>query len=158
MAIVVGLVFNFLDADAYLPQSLRFLTTAIEWLGQASIPLVLVLIGATIADEIRAGAGNRSIADGAKVIGWSGLLRLGLLPLSFLAIGLLVPATVELRRVIAVEAAMPSAVFPILLARHCGGSPTTALRVILSTSLLGLITIPLWIAAGMAVLGLVGSG
>jgi predicted permease len=44
---------------------------------------------------------------------------------------------------------MPAAVFPVVMAKHYGGDPATALRVVLATSLVGLITIPLWIRAGM---------
>jgi malate permease and related proteins len=55
-------------------------------------------------------------------------------------------ASGELRRVLYIQAAMPSAVFPIILARHYGGDPATAVRVVVATSVLGLITIPLWLA------------
>jgi len=44
---------------------------------------------------------------------------------------------------------MPAAVFPIIMARHYGGDPPTALRVVISTSVAGLVTIPLWIKFGM---------
>jgi predicted permease len=51
------------------------------------------------------------------------------------------------------QAAMPSAVFPILLARHYGGDPPTAMRVVIGTSVAGLLTIPLWVRFGMRFLG-----
>jgi malate permease and related proteins len=55
----------------------------------------------------------------------------------------------ELKQVLVVEAGMPSAVLPIVLARHYGGAPGTALRIALSTSLLALVTLPLWISFGL---------
>jgi len=154
MAIVVALLFNFLHASEHLPW---FLSTAVRLLGQAAIPMAMILVGATIADQLRPNGNLQSRSDRAKTIAWSCLLRLGLLPLAFLAIAALVPAAVELRRVIVIEAAMPSAVFPILLARIYKGDPGTALRVTLGTSILGLVTIPLWIAGGMMLLEYIGA-
>jgi hypothetical protein len=52
-----------------------------------------------------------------------------------------------------VQAAMPSAMFPVILAKHYGGDPATALRIVLITSALGLITIPLWLKFGLVVIG-----
>jgi hypothetical protein len=69
---------------------------------------------------------------------------------------MLLPASDELKRVVAVEAAMPSAVFSILMARHYAGDAGTALRVVLATSLVSLVTIPLWIPAGLALLKATG--
>jgi len=52
--------------------------------------------------------------------------------------------------VLVVEAAMPAAVFPIIIARHYGGQPLTAVQVVLWTTAVGLLTCPLWIRAGLA--------
>jgi len=49
---------------------------------------------------------------------------------------------------------MPAAVFPIVMARHYGGDPATAMRVVIGTSVVGLATIPLWIRFGMKFVGL----
>jgi hypothetical protein len=153
IAIVAALAVNYLNLAAYIPSGLA---TAIDWLGQAAIPLALVLIGATIADQVREGGNGRNTVDGVKVILWSCGLRLGLIPLAMLAMTMLLPASDELKRVVAVEAAMPSAVFSILMARHYAGDAGTALRVVLATSLVSLITIPLWIPAGLALLKATG--
>jgi predicted permease len=150
IAVMVAVTFNLLGATAHLPE---FVSTAVRWLGQATVPMALVLVGATIADQFRSGVRPQNHGDGAKVIAWSLLLRMGLLPGAFLLVAILLPASDELKRVIVVEAAMPSAVFPVLLARHYGGDPATALRVVLSTSLVSLVTIPLWISAGVWLLG-----
>jgi len=56
--------------------------------------------------------------------------------------------------VVVIQAAMPSAIFPIVLARHYAGSPATAMVVALSTSAVSLVTIPLWIPAGLKFLGI----
>ncbi len=155
VTIAVALLFNFLGLAAHLPE---FLTTAIEWLGHAAIPMSMVLIGATIADQLRHNGNAWNTVDSAKQIAWSVLLRLCVLPTAFLLVAMLLPCTIELKRVIVVAAAMPSAVFPILLARLYGGDSAAALRVVLGTSIASILTIPLWIRAGIALLEFTGGG
>lgn len=157
LTILFALALNFSHAGEHLPESLTpFFATGVKWLGQSAIPLSLILIGATIADELRPNGVVPSRFDMGKAMAWACLLRLGLFPVLFLLGATFVPGTDALKRVIAVEAAMPSAVFPIILARLYGGSPGIALRVALSTSLVSLLTIPLWIAFGLEWLGLAG--
>ena len=85
-------------------------------------------------------------------------LRLGVLPLVLLGITALIPAGPALRCVLVVQAAMPSAVFPIVLAKIHDGDMPTALRVVLGTSLVGLVTIPLWLSFGLRLFHLPGGG
>jgi predicted permease len=82
------------------------------------------------------------------------LVRLVLLPLGFLVLARYLPCSVELKRVIILQAAMPAAVFPIVMAKHYGGDTATALRVVISTSALSLITTPIWIRLGTKFAGL----
>ncbi len=49
---------------------------------------------------------------------------------------------------------MPSALFPLVMSRHYRGDLTTALRVVIGTSLVGPLTIPLWIRSGLHIAGL----
>ena len=154
VAVLVAVAFNLLEITPWLHQYAEFVLTPVRWLGEAAVPMLLVLVGASIADQLQAEGRKNRRRDTAKVIAWASLLRLGLLPIAFLLVALVLPASVELKRVIVVEAAMPSAVFPVLLARRYGGDPATALRVVLSTSILSLLTIPLWILAGLALVGL----
>ncbi|MEM1098357.1 MAG: AEC family transporter [Planctomycetota bacterium] len=124
-------------------------------LAACAIPTALILVGATVMDEFR----KADLRQGWGVMVAGCGLRLGVLPVAFLAVAwVLGPsatdlAGLELRRVIAIEAAMPTAVFPVLLARLYGGDPGTAMRVALSTSFVSLITIPLWLDFGLRWLG-----
>jgi predicted permease len=145
LAIVGGLLLNFSGAAPHLPD---FLTRAVGMLGACTIPTALLLTGAIVADrarEARFGAGARTMATACA-------LRLGVLPAAFLLLAWALPGPEELRRVVVIEAAMPAAVFPIVLSRFFGGSVPTAMRVVLATTLLSLITMPLWVAAGLALL------
>ena len=64
----------------------------------------------------------------------------------------LLPLPLELRRVLVLQAAMPAAMFPVVMAKYYGGDPATAVRIVLATSLAALLTIPLWLGFGLALL------
>ncbi|MFN3408405.1 MAG: AEC family transporter [Limisphaerales bacterium] len=142
VAIVLALGLNFAGLDGHLPGALR---NVLHLLGLCAFPLALMLVGATIADhleDLRTGGGWGVVLAGT-------VLRLALLPLGFLALARWLPAPVELQRVVVVEAAMPCAVLPIVLARHYGGDPGLALRLVLVTSGVSLVTTPLWLQFGL---------
>jgi len=154
IAIVAGVALNFAGLDTRHPGvAAQSMLTTIHMLAQCAIPLGIVLIGATIADhigELHGGGAWRTLTVAA-------VIRLGVIPLVILAPALWLPGpliSAELKQVLLLEAAMPSAVFPIILSKHYGGDPPTALRVVLGTQLLGLLTIPLWIRLGGHGLGL----
>ncbi len=147
IAIFLALTLNLTGADKLVPD---FVLKTSTMLGQCAIPIGLILIGATIADHIH----EFHSAHGWKVIVLSCLLRLGILPILFLLIAKYLPCSVELKRVILIQAAMPSGTFPILLARHYDRDPSTAVRIVVATSVASLVTIPLWIRFGMNFLGL----
>ena len=52
-SIVLALVLNFTGAMAHLPAAL---VTTLHWLGQCAFPIALILVGATIADDIKGSA------------------------------------------------------------------------------------------------------
>ncbi len=60
-----------------------------------------------------------------------------------------------MKRVLVVQAAMPSAVVSIIVARVYGGQPLVAVQIILGTTALALFTIPFWLRFGLAFAGLV---
>jgi predicted permease len=147
IAIIGALALNTLHADVWLP---KFALSTAHMLGACCFPLGIVLIGATLADssrELRADLGLRPML-------WSCLFRLGLLPILMLTLAHFIPASRELKQVLIVQAAMPAAVFPIVLARHYGGDALTSIRVVIGTSLVGFFTIPLWLRIGMKVVSI----
>ncbi|MEL7240234.1 MAG: AEC family transporter, partial [Planctomycetota bacterium] len=117
------------------------------WLADAAIPIGLLLTGATIWHDW----GEAKLKTGLPVVALACGVRLLLLPALFIGIAVTLPdawASVHLRRVLVLQAAMPSAVFPIVLSRHFGGDVGTALRIVVGTSLVSLLTMPAWIALG----------
>ena len=147
IAILIAVPMNYFKLDQHLP---NFALETINLLGQCAIPIGLILIGATFADLSK---GVR-MTDRLKIPITASILRLGIFPAAFLFIALILPLSTELKCVLAVQAAMPCAVFPIVLARHFDGSPEVALKVVLGTTLLSFLTIPLWISIGMKLLDL----
>jgi predicted permease len=147
IAIVAALALNFAGVAPHIPAVIR---SVLHLLADCAIPMALILIGATVADHLH----DFHSAHGWRVIGVAALLRLGVLPALFLLLAKWLPVSVELKRVIVIEAAMGSAVLPIVLSKHYGGDTATALRVVVGTSALSFLTIPLWIRFGMKFAGL----
>jgi predicted permease len=146
LAIVLAVGLNVANAELWMP---KFLLTTAEMLGACAFPLGIILIGAMIADS----AGELRRDFGWRTVAWASFVRLGILPALILGVAWLLPMSRELKQVLMVQAAMPAAVFPIMLARHFGGDPLTAVRIVVGTSLLGFLTIPIWLKLGLWVLG-----
>jgi hypothetical protein len=147
LAVVFAVSLNLLDATWLLPTVVH---GAIHMIGLSAVPMSLILTGATLADWIfRIKPGS----FGAVAVG-AGVLRMALLPIAFLVLARYLPGSIDLKRVLVVQAAMPAAMIPVVISKHYGGDAPLALQVVLSTSILGLLTIPLWIRFGMHFVGI----
>lgn len=145
LSIIVGLGLNFLPWHEWAapgqPGSWALLTVqrAVHLLGECAVPLGLLVAGATFHDLV--GKPGWHSDAGAAVGGIA--MRLVILPLMMLGGLALIPsAGSDFRHVIAVQSAMPAAVFPMIIARRYGGDEATAMRVIVITTLVSLFTIP----------------
>ena len=143
VAIVLSLLLNACGAARWMPRPVGITASM---LGACAFPLGIMLTGAMVADQIR----QLHPARAAGALIWSAVFRLGVIPALMLGIVRVLPCSVEVKRVIVVQAAMPAGVFPIMLSRLYGGDPATAVRIVAGTTILSLITIPLWIQVGMA--------
>mgnify|MGYP001828993538 CR=1 FL=1 len=141
--VAIGLVQTGLDAN--VPPAIG---TAIGALGSCAIPMGLILGGAIIIDFLVESqwAGSQGVV--AMAIGIRQLLMPLLMLLATVALAGGTYRGLELRQVMMLEAAMPSAVFPIVLVRLYEQDTQTALKVVLSTSLAGIVLIPVWLAIG----------
>lgn len=146
VAIVIALAVNAVGGERFTP---AFVRQTAAMLGACAFPLGIVLIGATMADS----AGDLRRHFGFRMVGWASVLRLGVLPALILGAAWLIPSR-ELKQVLIVQAAMPAAVFPIVLARHYAGDPLTAVRVVIGTSVIGFLTMPFWLRLGLRLPGL----
>jgi malate permease and related proteins len=161
-AIIFGVTINLVTAmfglrldDATLNATawgwpVKVIFDTVHLIGLCSIPLALLIIGATMADFWS----EFHPANGAGVMGLAVLVRNGICPLALVLLAAFLPVSTELKETLVVQAAMPAGVFTLLLARHNGGSVPVALQVIFATSAAALITLPLWIHFGMRLAGL----
>lgn len=144
IAILLALALSMAGLAPKVPHAIL---NSVTLLGQAALPLAFLLIGATISDFWGAG-----IFKKIKVMLVACFLRLLLLPLLFILMAKELPCSIELKRVIVLQAAMPAAVLPIVMTKHYGEDVPTALAVVFGTSLVGMLTIPFWINWGLSVL------
>jgi malate permease and related proteins len=138
-----------INLSGLAPHVPGFVTSIAHSLGVCAVPIGLLMTGVNLADYLDEPSKllHRDVAIASCVV------RLGVMPVVMLAFAWILPCSVELKRVLAVQAAMPAAVFPIIMSRYYGGQPLTAVQVVLSTTAVGLVTSPLWIRAGLAWLG-----
>lgn len=144
---IIGLIVQQMQWGTWLPMPMM---RAARLLGDCAIPAGLVLGGAIIAEHVSSVRWTQR----ASVLVLAVIVRLGILPVVFLMFARYLPMTTALDQVLLLQAAMPVATFPIVMTRLYGGDIDTALRVVLGTSLVGLISIPLWIFAGAWFLGI----
>ncbi|MSU72423.1 MAG: AEC family transporter [Opitutus sp.] len=146
ITLVVALVFNLTGLTPLLP---KVANATIHALGICGVPLGLVMTGVNLANYLKA---PRELFE-TRVSLAAMALRLGVLPVLMLLLAYYLPCSIELKRVIVVQAAMPTAMVPIILARLYGGHPQTAVQIVLGTTALGIFVIPLWLRAGLAWVG-----
>ncbi len=146
LAVVGALILNFTGGYHYIP---GIVTTITEMLGRCAIPMAIFMIGATMSKFFTKGI----LEDALRVAFASSFARIVLLAGLMLVVAKFAPISDDLKRLLVVQAAMPAAVYPIVLSRLFGGQPEVAIKVVLATSFVSLITSPLVIAWGLTWLG-----
>ncbi|MGL4594173.1 MAG: AEC family transporter [Thermoguttaceae bacterium] len=158
IAIFVAVPLNFFFKSGLVPESemshfahyFEFIFTCIQALGQAAIPMSLIMVGLTIADLTHRGSLSARWKKTIRIAFCSCFLRLLVMPAIFLALALWLPCTMPIRQILVVHGAMGSAVFPIVLSQHYNGDVNTAFDTILSNTFLSIITLPFWISLGLS--------
>jgi hypothetical protein len=147
VTLVAAVAINTTGASGLVP---GFVSNMAHSLGVCAVPVGLLMTGVNLADYLDEPAKllHRGVSLTAVAV------RLGVMPVVMLAFARVLPCSAELKRVLVVEAAMPAAVFPIIMSRYFGGQPLTAVQIVLSTTAAGLLACPLWIRAGLAWVGL----
>ena len=146
IAIAFGLILNFTGLYVWIPE---IVSKAMADLGNCSIPISLVLVGATLAGVVE----KQKAKIDWRIIGGSTFVRFLVMPALILMVASCCNFSKELQRVLIIESAMPAAIFPIVLAKHYGGKPSVAVQIVIATSILSLLLTPLLILAGVKILG-----
>jgi malate permease and related proteins len=153
VAVIAGLLLVALDWDGMrisdageaVPGVIR---TTFKWLGVGAFPLAIFTTGGIMMDMI----GKERFSLKASIGG--SVLRLAVIPCVMLLGARFLGPPVELKQVLIVQAAMPAAMTPILLAKLYGGRPSVAVEIVVASTVLSLITLPLVLLFGRAFLGL----
>lgn len=158
IGVYIALLFNYLPWSNQLPECIE---TSMTWLNQSMIPLSLLLVGGIMYDEFKprdAGieaqtASTLSVWNSFKLIGSTIFIRLILVPILFILWAKYLTVNVDLQRILIVQAAMPSAIMCLVWSRQFNGDPPTALRCVIVTNLLSILTTLFWIPLGLQFLG-----
>ncbi|WP_018970892.1 AEC family transporter [Rubritalea marina] len=145
IAVFFGLLVNLLGLDYLFTAPVM---GSLEMLGAPAIPVALIVIGAGLVELLRKERFDWLVGAGAV------LLRLAVLPVLMILSVWLIPVPEELKKVVVVQAAMPAAMFPIVLAKHYGGRPEVAVQVVVATTIVSVVTMPLIVVLGVQFLGL----
>jgi hypothetical protein len=145
IAVIGGLLLVALGWDAHCVGPAR---KAMSMIGVGAFPLAILITGCTIMDLVVAEKPTW------KIILGSSLVRLVLAPIAFLTAAKYLPIAIELRQVLVVQAAMPAAMTPIMLARLYGGRPAIAVQIVVFTTALSLLSLPWIITLGCEWIGL----
>ena len=143
IALPLGVAGNLFNLGPEVP---NVVIEVIHQCAVCSIPLGLILIGATLEQYLRR---PKELFEPRVSISAT-LLRLGAFPIGILVIAKYLPCSLELKHVLVLQAAMPAGILPLVIAKHYGGQPLTAVRVVIATTVVGVFLIPLWLRVGMA--------
>lgn len=141
-ALLLAVAVNLTGLGPHVPAPLM---SAAHWIGQMAIPLGLIMTGVSIQPHL----GDPGKLFAPRISLGACLVRLLLLPLLFFAVAKLGPFSLELKRILVVQAAMPTAVISIIIARVYGGQPLTAVQIVLVTTAVSLFTIPAALQFGL---------
>lgn len=151
IAVVVSLGVHFSGLPGLFPEMLTQTGgRAIQMLGSCAIPMCLFMIGATIGSLFERKVGRHVWKTAVAAC----LARLLILPALMLTAAYFLPLPEDLKKVVVVQAGMPAALMPIVIARLYGGHPLTAIQVVLATMLVSIGTAPLVIGLGLRWLGI----
>lgn len=140
VSVVLGLLLVACGLDVYFTGPVREM---MRWLGSGAFPMALLVTGAIMIDMVAVERPSLRIA----VCGT--LLRLGVIPMIILSAAKFLPLALELKQVLIVQAAMPAAMSPLLIAKLYGGRPGIAAQIIVVTTAISLLTLPAVIAFGV---------
>lgn len=141
LALVVALVLNFAGFDEWGGPAYAIFEGVVNPVGACAIPMGLIISGAILFDLLQEGGLAREWRPPLVAC----LIRLGLLPLIILGLALVLPVSTELKQVLIIQASMPAAMLPIVVAKMYGGDTRIAVQVVATTSAISILTIPAWI-------------
>ncbi|MCD7798491.1 MAG: AEC family transporter [Akkermansiaceae bacterium] len=140
LAVAFGLALAWTGAGSYL--AVPPLMKTLEMIGNCATPLCLVLFGCSMYDSW----GHTSWRPRLLAAGL--LTRLVAAPALILLLAWILPLDIYIKRIMTIQAAIPSAVIPVILAKRFGGLPEMGTQILLATTVASALTLPIWLAIG----------
>ena len=140
LAVIVGLALAWSGLGTYVAQPPLMKT--LEMIGNCATPLCLILFGCSMRDLWH----NMKWEPKPIICGL--LPRLGLAPALLFLMAYFLPVDDYIKRVIIIQAAIPSAVIPVILAKRFGGHPDLGTQILLTTTVASFLTLPCWLTLG----------
>ena len=158
LAVLVASMLRVTGAAPWIPDPVTF---AVSSLAACAIPMGLLISGAIIVDYIDDLMRGPSTGSTLPVIGSAIAIRQLLMPVLMLGVakfftsgdsgGLL--GDTHMPEVLMLQAAMPAAIFPIVLVQLYDQDTRTAIEVLVGTSVAAIVMIPVWLSIGAWWLG-----
>ena len=148
VSVIVALVFQSIGGKVFIPS---YIWNVIESVAMCSIPIGLMLIGASFYQLMR----SFRFSSGFKIEMGAILVRNFLFPmivLFYVCYGFIPDFLLDIRKVLIVQAAMPAGIFAVVIVGNYSGDKETAMRSIIVTMVVSIITLPLWIMYGIYLL------
>lgn len=153
LTIILAAVLNLcglrMGEDGNIPQCIA---KTIENIGLAQITFPLIIIGATIYDQVAERHVDYTKLRTYAVMGWTLFFRAFLFPCLMILAALCIPGNPLVQKILVIQAAMPTAMLIIMFTKFYGGSPSVAANAILTTNLLTPVIAVFWIFVGMHLL------
>lgn len=115
---------------------------AAEMIGNVATPVCLILFGCSMYDL------SRHFVWQPRMLISGVLARLLIAPAAILLLAWLLPVDPLIKRIMVIQSAIPSAVVPVILAKRFGGVPEVGTQVLLATTAVSFITLPIWLSLG----------
>lgn len=136
-AIIAALILSCIGIKDFMPQTSDVILRICSRLGNAAVPLMLIMIGASLYSS------SSAIIKNKRDIVYLSFVRLLLIPLITTSLLKLLPLPEDAYRVLYVVAIMPVSVSATILTRRFGGSPEFAGQAAIVTTVCSAATMPL---------------
>ena len=134
IAVIIAIIFAFTGLQPKIP---HFAWSAFTTVGNASVPCMLIIVGASLYP----------LPKISKKFELSYLLacRLVFIPLIYIVLIYFIPFDIETRKLSLILSLMPAALTSAVLTRIYGGDTEFAVQAVIFSTILSIITIPAWI-------------
>ncbi len=143
-SVFIALILVWTGLAEYVPDWAR---AFFKFAGGAAVPLNLLIFGTLLHDML--GRDGFSL----KIISTAVATRMLILPAIFITCAVMLPIDPSLKFLIVLQSLAPSGIMSAVLAKHFGGYPKIAVQIVVATSLIAFITLPLWAHIGLKLIG-----